>query len=208
MDRFISQVNAKLQTIDREGAFHKDTVISLVTLIRQHLEANQLRSQYKVTVFYCDWCLHAMLDRSPVLVEFFQQIDDAIVDGKEALLNDRINDIISLKQLRNEILQILAPTGTASYLFSSYAGWKAFIRVFLNLLIEKPIIRNRQTNGKRFAGRFMLEVPELSNVDQAYLEEFAIHPDTVFWKILVLPIGYFLTGPLANTEHSENFSHE
>jgi hypothetical protein len=208
VDRFIKQVTIKLKAIDRDGAFHEDTVVSLFALIRQHLEANHLKDQYKVTAFYCDWCLHTMLDRSPALVEFFQRIDDAIADGKEVFLTDRINDIISLKQLRNELIQIVAPVVADSRLLNSHAGWNAFIRVFLNSLIEKPIVRIRQTSAKRFARQFMLEVPDLSNVDREYLDATAIHQGAVFWKIQVLPTGYFLTGPLANTEGPQNFARD
>ena len=142
------------------------------------------------------------------MAEFFQQIDDAISDGKEMLLNDRINDIISLKQLRDELMQIVGPAGLDSRLFGSRAGWKAFIQVFLKSLIDKPIIRTKLPSAKRLAGQFMLEMPDFSDVDKDYLAENAIHQGAVFWKILILPIGYMLTGPLANTEGPDDFARD
>jgi len=208
MDRFVKQVTDKLATIDGEGAFHEDTVVSLFALIRQHLEANHLKSQYKVTAFYCDWCLHFMLDRSPVLEYFFRQIDDAISDDKETLINDRINEIISLKQLRYELIQIIGPAGANSNLFGSRGGWKAFIQVFLKSLVDKPIVRNKPPTAKRLAGHFMLEIPDVSNLDKDYITQNAIPLGAVFWKVLVLPIGYTLTGPLVNIEDPANFARD
>jgi hypothetical protein len=177
-------------------------------LIRQHLEANHLKDRYKITTLYCDWCLHPELDRSRALKDFFREIDDAISDGKEALLNDRINDAISLKQLRFELIEIVNPAGADSKLFSSHLGWMAFLGVLLNLLLEKPIIRTKIPTEKRLAGEFVLEKPDRSNLDKNYLAETTISQGAIFWKILVLPIGYMLTGPLALTENLDDFVYD
>jgi hypothetical protein len=207
MDRFINQVAVKLKAINRAGAFHEDTALALFALIRQHLEASALKTRYKTTAFYCDWCLHVKLDRSQSVKEFLQQIDDVISDDKEPSLNDKINEIISIQRLRNELVQIADSAGVNSNAFSSRAGWKAFLQVLLTSLIDKPIVRakGKQATAKRLAAQFVLEIPDLSDVDKEYLDEFAISQGAVFWKIRVLPIGYDLTGPLVVTESPESF---
>jgi hypothetical protein len=97
--------------------------------------------------------------------------------------------------------------GVKSNAFSSRSGWKAFLRVLLTSLVDKPIVRikRKQVTSMRFAAQFLLVIPDLSNVDKEYLDEFAISDGTVFWKIMVLPIGYDLTGPLVITEGPESF---
>jgi hypothetical protein len=207
MDRFINQVAAKLKAIDRSGAFHEDTVLALFALIRQHLEASALKTRYKTTAFYCDWCLHVNLDRSSTVREFLQQINDVISNDSELSLNDKINETISISRLRNELIQIADSAGVNSSVFSSRAGWKAFVQVLLTSLIDKPIVQTKQqrATSKRFAAQFVLEIPDLSDVDKEYLNEFAISQGAVFWKISVRPIGYDLTGPLVITESPESF---
>jgi hypothetical protein len=207
MNRFINQVAVKLKAINHACAFHEDTVLALFALIRQHLEASALMTTYKTTVFYCDWCLHPKLDRSSTIKEFLQQIDDVISDDKELSLNDKINEIISIQRLRNELVQIAESAGVNSNVFNSHAGWIAFLQVLLYWLKDKPIVRKqgKQATAKRFAAQFVLETPDLSPVDKGYLDEFAIYQGAVFWKIMVLPIGYDLTGPLVITEGPESF---
>jgi hypothetical protein len=95
------------------------------------------------------------------------------------------------------------PARTQGYSTRGLAG-RLFCKYFKSL-IEKPIVRTRQSITKRFAAQFTLVVPDFSNVDKDYLDQNAIPKNAVFWRILVLPIGYDLTGPLAITEGPANF---
>jgi len=189
-NKYINQVVAKLGAIEQAGAFHEDTVLALFALIRQHLEANGLKQKYWITNFYCNWCLHTSLDRSPAR-EFLQEISEVVADEKETLLNDRINEIISIPRLRKELVEIVTSVGVSSSLFSKYTGWQAFLRVFLKSLLVKPIQRMDQLVIGKFVQQLILGIPDLSTIGEDYLDQNSIPEGTVFWKVLILPKGYY-----------------
>jgi hypothetical protein len=201
---YINQVAAKLRAIEQEDAFHEDTVLSLLVLIRQHLETNRLKQKYKITNFYCNWCLHSSLNREPIK-EILQEISKVVEDKEEMLLNDRINEIISIQRLRQELVEIVASDGISSSLFSTYRGWQAFLRVMLKSLLNKPIQRTDKPTTGKFVQQLILEIPDISTVDGDYLDQNAISESIVFWKVLILPIGYYVTGPLVMVEHPDSF---
>ena len=187
------------------GAFHKDTILAIIALTRQHLEANKLKEKYKTTAFYCDWCLHPELNRNQTADHFLQQIDAVVSDGKDTTLNDRINEIIPFHTLRKELIEISNFAGVSSIIFTSYEGWKVFLRVLLEQLIEKPLVRIEKPVSGKFAKEFRLKVPDLLNVDKAFLVQNAISQNSVFWNVLVSPIGYTLSGLLVISESPNDF---
>ena len=204
MDRYLRQAADKLAAIDNTGTFYEDSVLKLFALFRQHLEANNLESRYKITKFYCDWSLHVLLDRG-IAQDILHEISDIISDKNETNYNDRINDVLSLRRLRTEIMEILDTIGAKSKLFNSHSGWKALLKVLLKSLIEKPLERRGTITSALFASRLTLCVPELTKLDQDYIIDSQISENTVFWEVLVSPKGFILRGPLALTELLEDF---
>lgn len=205
MDKYIKQVTSKLLEINRLGAFHKDSISAIISLTRQHLESNYLKKKYKITAFYCDWCLHSELNRNPTADLFLYQIDAIILDGEESALNDEINKIIPFHFLRKELIDICNEAGIRSILFSSYEGWRFFLLSLLEQLVDKPLVRQKKPISGKFALEFMLKVPDLPNINKAYLVQNAIDQNSVFWDVLVFPIGYSLSGPLVITEGPNDF---
>jgi hypothetical protein len=201
---FINLVASKLKALEQEDAFREDAVLAILVQIRKHLEANSLKQKYKITNFYCNWCLHPILDRNPE-EEILKEISKVVEDGEETLLNDRINEIIPTQRLRKELVEIVASVGVNSSLFSSYRGWQSFLRVLIKLLLNIPILRTDKPVTGKYVQQLILETPDISTVDGDYLAQNAISETTVFWKVLILPIGYYVTGPLALVEPPDSF---
>lgn len=204
MDKYLRQAAEKLATIDSTGSFHEDTVPTLLVLFRQHLEANNLKSRYRITNFYCNWSLHVSLDKG-IVQDILQEISDIISDENETNYNDRINEILSMRRLRMELVEILDGIGAKSKLFNSHTGWRAFLKVLLRSLIDKPIERRGTSTLAKFAGKLTLNVPDLTQLEQDYITNNQISSNAVFWQVLVLPMDYTLIGPLVLTEHPEDF---
>jgi len=205
MDKYLQQIASKLEWIERERAFREETIVDLLRLVRLHLEANDLKKRYRYAAFYCDWCFHVRLDRPSTVDPLLQRIDEAMADDGEGYLNDRINEAISLEGLRRELVELVSPVAANPSLFRTRAGWKAFTRGLLPSLIDKPLVRTRHPAGKRYVSQLLLEVPDVSGLDPAYVGEVEPGQGAVFWKALIGPIGYWLTGPLVLTSSPESF---
>jgi hypothetical protein len=216
MNRYIKEITSKLQEIERTHAFHKDTVLAILALVRQHLEANRLQSTYKVTNFFCNWCLHTSLDRDPMVEDIFQQIDDLLCDSKKASPNDKINEFIALQQLRAELLQIVG-SNSGSCILNTWAGWKAFAQTLQKSLLDKPLLRKGKPAVNRRVAQLILVIPDISDMPKDYVDQYSIFPNTPFWEIRVLPKHsplpssydltktYTITGPLMIPERREDF---
>jgi hypothetical protein len=205
-NKYIAQVAAKLLSIEHQHGFHEDSILALFALIRQHLEANDLQEQYKITNFYCNWCLHDSLDRNPVAKETLREISAVIAEENTTSHCDRISEIISIAHLRQELIEIAASVGVRSSLFNKHAGWKLFMQHFIRLVINKPIrrIEDPPTHG-RFAQQLILETEDISTIYPDLAAQNSFPEMTVCWKVLVLPKGYYLVGPLAMTEYPSDF---
>src|SRR5258708_23581290 len=105
MDRYLQPIDEKLTMIERDKSLHEDTIIALISLFRQDLEANKLQKKYKTIIFYANWSLHVSLDRSAQ--DILQQIYAVLFDGHETHYNDRLNEVLGLHLFRREIIDLL-----------------------------------------------------------------------------------------------------
>jgi hypothetical protein len=204
MDKYLQHVAEKIAVIAGRGYFDEDSTLSLVTWHRQYLEANKLKKRYKVTMFYCNWALHPQLDKDPVPDTLKRLTQTMFNHG--AYANDEINEILSLRILRKEILHVLSANRVDPMFFESYIGWKGFISSFLALLLSKPLQWTGTSSQVRYAASLTLAKADLTTLGQDYVTQYGITKDTIFWKAWVEPKGVKVMGPLVLTEQPQDFA--
>lgn len=202
---YLREAACRLAAVDRTGELHEDTIPVVFVLLREHLEVNGLKPQYRVTNLYCNWCLHVRLDRDAGAESVLDELSRILSDDTDPNYNDRICEALSLRQLRQELVHILGTIDVKSGLLSTILGWRALLRVLLRSLVDKPLEQRGCSAYTRWAARLELKVPDLSELDRDYITANQIGRNTVFWQLLVMPRSYTLTGPLVLTERPGDF---
>lgn len=203
--RYLDEIKQRLESAASSGALHRDTVIALLSLFRQHLEAMRLQQQYRVLMVYCNWSLHTDLDRG-IVQDFLSDISAILVDdNKSGHPNDKIAEALSLARLRAEIRAVLKAASIESGLFDSSQGWKTFLSQMLPLIMEKPLNRTRPATTAIYAESVQLYVPDLKSLDPGFVAAAKVKEDSVFWGIRAMPKAVWITGLLVLTERPEDF---
>lgn len=207
MGKYRDQLAAKLRVINNDGAFHEDTVPALMILVRKVLESESLKATFQAATLFGDWCVHVGLDRQQLGNEILEKLDAVVANATTETFADRVNESLSLARLRQELVAIGKLCGVDSVLFSSHSGWVQFVRKLMISLVDKPIIRPIKKTGMpaRYVGELILEVPAPGAIDPDFYDAEGISPDTVFWRIKVMPVGFYISGPLALTESTGSY---
>ena len=204
MDIYIRKIIDRLIEIESTGLVSEDQAVAIIGFLRQHLEDADLKANYKIATFYCNWSLHVSLDNrgvQDILDEIFEVLDD-----ESQNLNDRVSEILSLSTLRREFNDILRAAGVVTTVFDSRTTWKRFVSRLLGVILDKPL-RRRKPCESDDVGELYLAPPDVKKLDKEYVAKHQIQDVTVFWFIRRLPVGSLYMGPLALTEFASNFKH-
>jgi len=205
MNKYLSEIQDRLKTVDSTGMLHRDTVRVLFDLFRQHIEENRLQHKYRVLMFYCNWSLHVSLDKG-IVQDILDDISAVLADPNEKLHCDRISVILSVARLRAEIRHLLNNAGFTSIMFDSHPDWEKFLSFMSPALLNKPLVRTRPTSLTIYADKLDLHVPDLSLLDPKYVAACSVRDGAVFWRVFAMPKGVTISGPLSLTERPEDFS--
>jgi hypothetical protein len=204
MNIYIRKIINRLIEIESTGTVSEDQAIAILVFLRQHLEEAGLKKKYEVTRFYCDWTLHVSLDRKPVeniLDDIFSVLDDESLN-----LNDRVNELLMMKDLRGEINEIVRDEGIVTKVFDSQTIWRRFVTKLLGLVLEKPLRRNKPSDSSH-VGELTLIAPDVNQLDEDYVRRHKLKDGMVFWRIRRFPEDHEYEGPLAFTEFAPDFEH-
>ena len=171
---------ANHQTIE----IHKDWVQVVMSQFRQHMEAMGTGNQYPILKFYCNWNLHKELDKG-VVQDILEKISIVISDETTGHPADRISEILSLSNLRIEIIKILeADAGIKAGIFDIKQNWISFTELMFPFILNKPLVRTG--------------TPKTHH----WVETLELYDDKgkLYWKIKVAPGDSTFSGPLMRTE--------
>ncbi len=182
--KHLDEIILRLRDISEPSSveIHKDWVQVVMSQFRQHVEALNIKDNYRVLIFYCNWNLHSELDKG-IVQDFLKSISDVICDEKSGNPADRISEILSMTQLRKEIIDILGKGGIEAVIFEIDSNWKSFTELMFPFLLNKPLRRKRTINTPHW-------VESLELYDNA---------GKLFWRIQVMPENKEFVGPVLRT---------
>jgi hypothetical protein len=205
MNIYTNKIIGRLVEIQATGMVSEDQAIAILVFLRQHLEQEGLKN-YGITKFYCDWVLHVSLERGLVrniLDDIFKALD-----VERRYTNDRVCEILKMKNLRSEINEILRNEGIVTKVFDSKTIWTLFVRKLLGVVLEKPLKRNDlKPSASSHVSELVLFAPHLEPPEQDYVRQYNLKGGEVFWRIKRLPEDEIYEGPLMLTEFPTDFGH-
>lgn len=134
--------------------------LELLRLTRLLLEHKDIAAQYPVLTAYCNWMLHANIDRNIEALKILQLVDESL---REAAEGEDMNSMLAkvsagfrLSELRTELLALLqAFTIDGSWM---KRGWPKLLNALLDDLTERPVaFRESVTLGEGGPGKAIFE---------------------------------------------------
>ena len=104
-------------------------VIYILSRIRKILEISDERSKYKMLNFYCNWALHAKIDRTePVGNEF-----------RTFLSNPKDENFVYLKYLHTELVEFFTNYKLEAKNFFEKANYLRFMNLIVDICADTPV---------------------------------------------------------------------
>jgi hypothetical protein len=123
-------------------------LIEVMRLLRLVLEQERLRDSDPHAALYCDWLLHGEIDRHEIAIDILGKMHVAMVDWDRTHDTAAVARAMNLPQLRGEMAVIFAGHQVPTDLLDSFSNWKAFLRVLLEDLSQRPLKLPKKPKGK------------------------------------------------------------
>jgi hypothetical protein len=120
----------------------------VMRLSRLSIETENLSGSYPHLALFCDWLLHAEIDRHGLVLNLIEQIHSAAANYDKTGNIGEVSRLLNLAALRAEMLVIFSSHQIRTDLLDSYANWNVFIGTILNDLCERPLRLPKKPHGK------------------------------------------------------------
>lgn len=139
--------------MSRLQGFGPETVLNVMVNTRQVLEAHRIQDSYAHLNFYCNWCVHSELSKSPICYSILADLTDILrtepaKDPTVPWYNDAIVSLLDSRTLRIQLIQFFRLHELPTFLFDRHEHWKRFYAYLLDLVSLKPIRFPRNPRGQ------------------------------------------------------------
>ncbi len=130
-----------IQRIHTSEGFDGDNALAFMKELRELLELKKLQGKYPHLNLYCNWCLHPELSRSNTIFRILEQITDIFLTENDVgpRFINQLNRLLSMENLRKEMLALLASENIPDYWISINENWYGFRKRLLLNIVRKPI---------------------------------------------------------------------
>lgn len=143
--------------INADKSIYSERVVYIFVKFRQYLEVSGHFSNFPHLNLYSNWILHTTLSESPKAMTIVSDIGKIAADflnktGSFTNHNDRVCEVLSIKQLRKEINQILQDIGCTkdNGIFKKKDFWDNFVGMMMVELMDKPLILSEPINTEKY----------------------------------------------------------
>jgi len=199
-----------LELISTQERFSYSDLVNLMGKTRQLIEKGKLQDKYQTLNLYCNWCAHVVLFTSTKGYRILERIADAFLDdakpNKTTHTNDRMCEIISLKELRRDFIALYTAYSIPIFLFNKKQVWKDICGMLLKELLAKPI---------EFPSPMKPKVNKIYDSIIAKTKGTNLAPSKLYlsndkdfglcWNVEVFPKPVTIKGPLKFTETDADF---
>ena len=149
-----------------EGVYRPDGVLMncagcvyVFAKCREILEAENKQSQYPMIYFFSNWILHTSISKTGAIkffINFLEVFSDFKKTGNRGAVNDRVNDVISFKELRKELIQLFESNGLKTLIFRQRDSWHEFVMLMAPEIAFKPfkIVSPTKKDHENYKKRF------------------------------------------------------
>jgi hypothetical protein len=133
-DELIAKISRRLEA----GIATEEDVIYLMVKIRKLLERKNLKAEYPVLLFYCDWSLHASMDRGGA--REMLRLVDGYLSGRRPRAVSELTRLLGLPILRSEMCRFLANFGVSDQVIRDEEAWLNFREKFVANIADCALV--------------------------------------------------------------------
>jgi hypothetical protein len=111
----------------------------VMRLSRLIVETENLSESYPHLALFCDWLLHAEIDRHRLVLNLIEQMNGAAADYDKTGNISEISRLLNLAALRAEMQVFFSSHQIRTDFLDSFANWKTFVGTILGDLCERPL---------------------------------------------------------------------
>lgn len=173
----------------------KAEVVYLIVQIRKCIEITG--KKYPTLKFFMDWCLHSRKDNLDGIRDFFEYLESKFVSTKGPFdgraITKAVDDFLSFDILKQELDKFFIGIGLLKNFTLNSARWNSFRKVFREIILECPIIKNPSKNDK-------IEYLKLTRNPRMRLAGFRC----IAWEIYIRTSEFPLSGIIFDSMEAEN----
>jgi hypothetical protein len=139
-------------------------VVYFLVTIRKLIELEKFANRYRSLSFFCDWVLHAELDRGgarAVLAKFEEFY--ATATATDWTIPPGLSDIITARAFWEELADLLALQNIEAQFLDGEAGWAPFVSLYGRVIDRCPLTL---TGGSGRVRRVTVERVEVDEADR------------------------------------------
>ena len=169
-------------------------VVYVLVEIRKYLEQNsELRNRHPALFFYCCWAVHseATGNGTDRILERFDRLYPLMKSGVDAKQTQEIFRTITLRKLKEELIDFLDTIGVGSPIKTSPADWLKFLRAYASITEDCPFVLSSNSTVK------------LRNIDNIVVQTVPLPagtpPETILSTIWLVKKGKKILGEYGTT---------
>lgn len=121
------EITDKLQKELEKEITEESQVVYILSRIRKKLETNKLKSRYRFLNFFCNWALHARIDRTEPVADILREF----IDGKNF-------DFIRFKHLAVDLSQFIEQFNLSSKILEP-TNFRNFTNILAEICADTPV---------------------------------------------------------------------
>lgn len=137
-----NRFTTKLREIFQKESISESDVSYSMSLIRKTIEdlSENDKEKFVILNFFCDWCLHAKIDKSIPGMEILQRMNEILVNEKNyGDVNGEMKKTISFEVLRNELKGILQFIKLPTDVVTNDGKWGNFLLNLIEIILDCPL---------------------------------------------------------------------
>lgn len=144
----MSQYINKIQQFLNKNISECDIIILLFVWIRKELESSNENNELKTLKFFCDWTLHAKMDRTGS--NLIADLQSTIIEYKSDVNNQLIQKIkdVLLTNFKSQLQTFFTTREIITNVLSDETEWNIFLTNLLETLMQTPVILTSITEEK------------------------------------------------------------
>jgi hypothetical protein len=126
-----------------DGIETEAEVVYLLAGVRKLIERDDLKEQFRVLNFHCDWTLHSTMDRAgaKTVLAIFDEVQPFLVAGTELpkYLEFQVDRISKMRAFRDELTEFLKRFHLPPLTVVRPDGWVHFLHLYAAVIADIPL---------------------------------------------------------------------
>ncbi len=149
----VAKIRELLPSEPGNYSFSESNAVHLMVLIRTILERDNAKNKYTTLNLYCNWTVHTELEGSRVGYRMLSDITRILSSQNHQAVDDHVSHVLSLGQLRQDLIQVLTAEKVPVLLLNSVLGWEKVAGQIFKAIINKRLLWPKDPSNDKYSSK-------------------------------------------------------